>query len=831
MNRFKRRLPIALLFLSGLPLLGRADPAPTGTAPAADAAASSAPAAAVVAQASTTAPAPAPTVTAQADTGAAAPVVAAAGASTALSTVSVIGQRETRQVQRVNKQQIQDEPAGTSPLKMLENLPGVHFASDDPLGTDEWSSRITVRGFDHTQMGYTIDGVPMGNNDFHTGDGLSPTRVWIGENLKELELAQGAGALSTASTSNEGGTVELITDDPNAKFGLRANETYGSYRFNRSYLRLDTGDIAGFKAYVSGAYVDAPKWKGSDSQTQRQLNGKFTYSWNWGTLTGIADSTYRIEQPYLDLSLQTLGRCGYYFDYLEPNWQEAVDIAAQSNNPNAQYPGCIKTPDDTYFAGNEIRHDQLESLKGEFFLADNLTLTTQAYYHHDRSQGHWYAPLDDLPYTPDPATEAPIALRLSHYLMEREGLISSLAYDAGPNHLEGGWWFEHSDYAVARTFQPIPGGTANPNAGPIGQNLFYETYYNTLFAQRFVTLTSQWYLRDTLTLLDQRLKIDVGFKGHDVTTDAATQTTGLSSPTTVPRAGGALTAQSYFLPQVGVNYVIGGGFETFASYSMNQNAFEPGTSGPWSSDQAGFNALQPTLRPERSATTELGARYATQQLQASLAVYNVVFSNRLLVIVPCNGATSCPNQTANVGRVDSRGAEGTLIWKPVKGVEWFNSLTYNDATYRNNYIDSSSGYPNGVVPVQGKKVVDAPENLFATNISYRFGGYKFGEGGYDAGQFRVNLGTKYTGGRYYTYVNDQRISGFWLTDAGLSWEHRDVGPLKDLKLGVTVSNLLDVKYIGTIDSNGFATNDPNGSFATLLVGSPRQIFATLDGRF
>jgi len=803
MNR-RTSLPLALLFLSGLPLVGRADPA------AADAIAAAAPSADSIA-----------------------PVVPATAAttstdSTSLQAVSVIGQRETRQVQRIDKAQIEAEPAGTSPLKMLENLPGVHFASDDPLGTDEWSSRITVRGFDHTQMGYTLDGVPMGNNDFHTGDGLSPSRVWIGENLKQLELAQGAGALSTASTSNEGGTVELITDDPNAKAGVRANQTFGSYRFERSYLRGDTGNIDGFRAYLSAVYVDAPKWKGNDSQQQRQINGKFVYSWDWGRISGLVDTAYRIEQPYLDLSLQTLSRCGYGFDYLEPNWSEAVAIATVSNDPNAQYPGCIKSPDDTYFAGNEIRHDQLESLKGEFFLADNLTLNTQAYYHHDKSQGHWYAPLDDLPYTPAPG-DAPIALRLSHYLMEREGLISSLAYDTGPNHLEGGWWFEHSDYTVARTFQPIPGG----NSGPIGQNLFYDTYYNTLFAQRFVTLTSQWYLRDTLTLLDQRLKIDAGFKSHDITTDAATQTTGLSSSTTVPRAGGSLTAQSYFLPQIGLNYLIGGGFETFASYSMNQNAFEPGTTGPWSASQAGFDALAPTLRPERSATAELGARYASPQLQSSLAIYDVNFSNRLLVIVPCNGATSCPNQTANVGRVNARGAEGTLIWQPVKSFQWFNSLTYNDSTYRNNYVDNSSGYPGGVVPVKGNTVVDSPKELFATNVSYKFGLYKFGAGGdnINAGEFRVNLGTKYTGGRYYTYVNDQRISGFWLTDAGLSWEHRNVGPLKDLKIGVTVSNLLDVKYLATINSNGYTTSDPEGQFATLLAGSPRQVFATIDGRF
>jgi iron complex outermembrane recepter protein len=787
MNR-RLHLVSTLLFLSCMPLAAHADPV-AAPAPTSDASAA--------APAST--PAPAQTGT--------------------LEEVLVLGQSETRQVQRVTKAQINEEPAGTSPLKMLQDLPGVHFASDDPLGTDEWSSRITIRGFDHTQLGYTLDGVPMGNNDFHTGDGLSPSRVWIGENLKAMELAQGAGASATASTSNEGGTVELFTDDPNAKAGVRADQTLGSYRFKRSYLRADSGDIDGFKAYLSGVYVDAPKWKGNDSQQQKQINGKLSYTWGWGRIDGLIDVAYRNEMPYLDLSKQTLNRCGYYFDYIEPNWQQAINFA------NQQYSGCVQTQDDTYYAGNELRHDQLDSLHAQFDLTENLTLNNQIYYHHNRSQGHWYAPKDDLPYTPAP-DDAPIALRLSHYLMEREGQISSLAYETGSNFLEAGWWFEHSDYNFARSFQPIPGPGASP--GAISQNVYYSSYDEVLFGQRFVTVTSQWYLRDTLTLLDQRLKIDASFKGHDITTNASSQQTGLA-PGAVPRANGALTAKSYFLPQIGADYIIGSGFETFASYSMNQNAFEPGANGAWSGTQATFDGLQ--VRPERSATTELGMRYIAPQLQASVALYNVDFSNRLLVIVPCNGATSCPNQIANVGRVTTRGTEATLIWKPLQPLRWFNSFTYNDSTYRNNYIDSSSGYTNGEVPVKGKTVVDAPKELFASELSYRLGIVGLSGQGQNAGELRFNFGTKYTSARYYTYVNDQRIGGFWLTDAGLSWENPRIGPLHDLKVALTVSNLLDVKYIATINSNGFATNDPDGSFATLLVGAPRELFVTVDGRF
>jgi iron complex outermembrane receptor protein len=719
------------------------------------------------------------------------------GAST-LGAISVVGQSETRQVQRLNKTQIDQATPGTSPIQMLQKLPGVHFVSDEPFGTDEWSSRISIRGFNHTQLGYTLDGIPLGNTDYHTGDGLSTTRAWISENLGELTLAQGSGSLGTASTSNLGGTVELHTEDPHETAGIRVNETGGSYGFQRTYLRADSGAINGFSGYVAGMYTDAPKWKGDDSQTQKQVNAKGVYAWDGGRISGIVDVVRRIEQPYIDLSLDSLHRCGYNFDYLAPDWQRSVDIANTHFGPGVVN-GCVTNADDTYYNGNGIRNDELASLKGEFFLTDALALNAQAYYHHDLGQGHWFAPQSDLPYTVAPG-DAPIALRLSHYLMQRGGLISSLGYDVGNNHLEGGFWFEDSLYTIGRSFEP------NPLSGPIDQDQIYNTYFHTKFRQRFSTLTRQWYVQDTIRLLDDDLKIDGGFKGHDVSTNAIALVPG--------RASGVLAAQSNFLPQIGANYRLGDGYEAFASYSVNQNAFEPGANGAWSSNQATFDSLRTTLKPERSATTEAGLRYVTPQLQASVAAYNIDFHDRLLVIVPCAGVVSCPNQIANVGQVNTRGIELTALWTPTENFRWFNSVTYNDSTYSDDYLNGGV-----LIATKDKVAVDSPKQMAASEASYQFG------------DFRASLGTKYTGARYYTYVNDQRIAGFWLWDAGLSWERKDLGFGKDLKVSLTLSNLLDKKYIGTIDSNGFTESDPHGTFTTLLTGAPRQAFLSVDMSF
>ncbi|MGZ8406906.1 MAG: TonB-dependent receptor plug domain-containing protein, partial [Caulobacteraceae bacterium] len=73
----------------------------------------------------------------------------------------VLGQGQTRQVQTVKADDIVRFAPGTSPLKVISKLPSVNFQSADPYGSYEWSTRITVRGFNQNQLGFTLDGVPL----------------------------------------------------------------------------------------------------------------------------------------------------------------------------------------------------------------------------------------------------------------------------------------------------------------------------------------------------------------------------------------------------------------------------------------------------------------------------------------------------------------------------------------------------------------------------------------------------------------------------------------------------------------------------------------------
>jgi iron complex outermembrane receptor protein len=188
------------------------------------------------------------------------------------------------------------------------------------------------------------------------------------------------------------------------------------------------------------------------------------------------------------------------------------------------------------------------------------------------------------------------------------------------------------------------------------------------------------------------------------------------------------------------------------------------------------------------------------------------FDDRQLSVATCAGIVGCPSTLVNVGKVDTKGVEAIAVWKFNREISWFNSYTFNDSKYKSNYMDGTN-----LVAVSGKTVVDAPRQLFNTEVSYERRRW-FARGG------------KYTGKRYYTYLNDAGVPSFWLANLSAGYKMKSLGFVKDLTLQVNVTNLFDKQYVSSIGTNGFQATDPNGTAQTLLTGAPRQVFITLNGK-
>ena len=720
--------------------------------------------------------------------------------------IVVFGRGQVRQVTEIGQVDLRRTVAGSSPFKAIEKLPGVNFQSADPFGVYEWSTRISLRGFNQNQLGFTLDGVPLGDMSYGNTNGLHISRAIISDNIGIVKVSQGAGALGTASTSNLGGTIEFTSRDPGTAFGLASNVTYGSQDTIRGYVGVDTGDLGGFRSSISYAYLDAKKWKGVGTQRSHQVNAKTVYDFaGGGKATGFVNFTDRKENDYQDLSLEQIGRLGYDWDNISGDWPRALRLAQIAANrgdvggtrrPNTAgtvYPAPITSVDDAYYDAGGLRRDWLGGLKVETPLSDNLSTSVQGYYHNNKGQGSWFTP-----YTPSPSGND-VSFRTTEYGIERIGFLGDLKADLGSHQVRLTLWWENNDFNQARRFYDVSGTTVpSTTALTYQSNPFFTQWFNNYNTQTF-----QFAVQDEWTVTDDFI-ISGGIKGQSVKLRAR------ENLATGRLAVGDIKSEDFFLPQVGALYKLGQAGELFANYTQNQRAFTAAaTSGPFATTQAGFDAIRPNLRPEKSQTVEAGYRFGNGTLRGVVAAYYVDFKNRLLATQTGAGIVGNPAVLANVGSVRSLGVEAGATWRIAPPLTLTASYAYNDSTYRDNVVNAV-----GVVTqaIAGKTVVDSPKHIGNVELAF------------DQNGFYARANGNFMSERFFSFSNDQSVPGRAIFDARLGYRIGSDNRLLDgLSIEGSVTNLTDKRFVATIGSNGYRFSGDN---QTLLAGAPRQWFFT-----
>jgi len=700
--------------------------------------------------------------------------------------IVVFGQGETRQVQEIKSEDIQILAPGTSPLKAIEKLPSVNFQSADPFGTYEWSSRVSIRGFNQNQLGYTLDGIPLGDSTYGNNNGLHIGRAITSENIGVTRVSQGAGSIGTQATNNLGGTLEFFSADPADGFGVDANLTYGSENTLRGFTRINFGESDGVRGFVSGVYHNADKWKGGGVQKNWQINAKAIVPVGEAEFDAYFAYSDRAEQDYQDLSLEMIRRLGYNHDNFFPDYARAIAAARGS------FVAPINNLDDSYYDASGLRKDTLAAYGLTAPLGEGVTFKIKTYYHDNTGQGTW-----GTPYVASP-NGVPMSARTTEYDIQRGGVFSSLEAEVGDHTLSVGGWYEHNDFTQARRFYAYESLT---NAGR-DHTKFLRNPFFTQWLFDFNTDTLQYYVQDKIALGD--LTINLGWKGFQVNNEADPRVQG-------SLAAGKIKSQDWFQPHVGVAYKLSSNAEMFGGFTQVTRAFvSSATSGPFSTTQAGFNALRARgLKPEESDTFELGARYNDSRFNGVVGVYLVNFRNRLLGVPTGPGIVGNPAILQNVGSVRSIGFEAAGDYRLGNGFTLFASYSFTDASYRDNVI--VPGATATVIAIKGKDVVDTPKHMLRGEIAYDSDGL-FGR-----------LGANYMSKRYFTYLNDRSVPSRLLVDATLGYRF-DAGWRQPIELQLNATNLFDKKYVSTIGSNGFGNSGDN---QTLLAGAPQQFFATV----
>lgn len=619
---------------------------------------------------------------------------AAEDESAAISSI-VVTAKSTRSATAIPAAEIQKILPGVSPLKAIQTLPGVLYITADPWGYNEQNAQIFIHGFAANQLGYTMDGIPLGDQSYGNYNGLSPQRAVISENVGRVVVATGAGDLATASNSNLGGTVETFSSNPLEKLGIQAAQTVGSYSTSRTFVRIDSGAFGPGDAnslYVSGARQRARAWDFNGQQGGWQANAKFVHDSDIGKITAYFDYN-DMTQPNEDSTVffkpsagGTANTVQLYTPYTKPFFYPDFAgyqryMSALGNSPAAEG-GNYRN----YYSDAQ-RTDYLGYLRYDAHLTDKITWSTTGYYHHNDGAGVVAGPLGQSittaqPYL-DPAyatlptncrfaangngvrpaactalTNAQAAAsgaaliaatggsglitRTTEYRIDRGGVISALNIGLGDHKIELGGWYEHNSTTQWRRWYAVPVSdlslsTPYVRPGDVMDPLFTQYQGEARIKQL------QLHIQDTWQVFEPLL-IQAGFKTSAQWADGwypvqprAGSLSGLAGG--LPE--GKIDTKKWFLPAVGATYDFNGHEEVYFNVQKNlrqYQAYLAGGGGPWfTGSQAAFDAFANEGKPESSWTYEAGLRTRRSfgsdiGLEAQVNYYHVDFSNRLLAI-------------------------------------------------------------------------------------------------------------------------------------------------------------------------------------------------------
>lgn len=688
-----------------------------------------------------------------------------------------------------------------------------------------------MHGFNGQQLGYTLDGVPLGDQQYGNYNGLSPQRAITSENVRRVVLSTGAGDLGTASTSNLGGAIETYSSDPLNHRNVNVQQTAGSYDTSRTFIRIDTGEFGnGNSAYISALHQEAKAWDFNGRQRDNQVNGKFIHNGEAGKLTVYADWSDKTEPNEDSILHSPTISSPYTRPFLYPNFPAALAYLNAAGAP----PASAGSNFQNYYSDAQ-RTDKLAYINYDAYIADNITWSNQYYYHHDDGIGAVAGPINQagLPglfsvYFPNQNLKqifgnSGYATRTTEYNINRDGFISTLHVDLGDHSIETGLWSEHNHSDAFRRWYAFD--VNNPSSpytrpGNLAQPLI--TQYGSDIDNRVL----QFHLQDEWKL-QPNIALQAGFKSSLQFADGTFPVQELpaaigSGSTGLPQ--GQIDTKKWFLPQIGAKWDVNSNDQLFANIQQNMRQFVTyggGGLSPWSlATQAAFNLFAVTAKPEMAVTYELGLR-DTRKLdfgpmtafEGQIDLYHVDFSNRLLAISSNPIITSFVGGTTlleNVGSVKTNGVDmaGTVHFG--HNISFYDAISYNSSKYQDNYTSSTN-----LVLTAGKTVPGTPNwmNKFVASAIV---------GGVD-----VQLTGDYVGRRYATYTNDLSIASYFLMGLNMSGDlPLPTGFIKNARWNVAVTNLANRK--GALELNGSYV--ASGSYAVYPI-PPRQGFLTLKADF
>ena len=710
----------------------------------------------------------------------------------------------------------------TSINNLIDNLPGVSVHEGDAFGFDDWSTAITVRGFQtnlaEQQVGSTIDGLPNGNSNY--GGGAKANRYIDTANLQTIEVSQGTADISSRSLEALGGTLNYVTSDPTLDQRVRLEYVSGQYDAQRFYARYDSGLIgSSTRFYVSASHQEATDWMEGSAQNERDhLAAKL--------VTGSDQLRFTAYVSYDDIHEDNYQRVYSEADFeAYPDWDQLIGDWTNTPYVNQAHRRGWSTLRENLFAYGKL----------DWEANDALNFSASVYFHENEGRGDWIPPyLVDVvadgegnpeseftgtrvsggsalgrlyfvdgngvalapregcvssitfPYggagaAYDPACYDAGAIpvqsyRHSHYAKDRLGFTFDVSWDTSENNtVRAGIWYEDGKREEYRDWHKL----VDARVGLPFENPAYWVQYDREYPQDIL----KWYIEDSLTL--GNLKINLGANQFlvEVSRD---DLFGASQDVTVDSDSDVLPSAGFVL-ETGLD-----GLSLFGGYSENFKSISDSILERESADLS-------NIEPETSEVMELGLRYAGARLFATATYFDSQFENRIIFLAPGSAAGNdyligTSGTYFNAGGIDSSGFELAATLNLNSNWSLYGAFTALDAEYKGTG-DSVVDAENGIFA--GNDVTGIAETMAVLSLDY------------SADRIDAGVSVKNTGERAVNTGNTWYTDDYTLVDAYLSVSGEAISDsLAGFRLHAQIFNVADERYEGVVSSNAIWLGAP-----------------------
>ena len=693
-----------------------------------------------------------------------------------------------RAVQTVTRDYIAKQSPTVNPIQILQMNPGSNIAVADPYGLS--LSQIRVRGLDSSEIGWLVEGMPR--NDIGT-DAFFGNEVIDAENLEQITSNPGSADIDSPTVTASGGLVKMYLRDPAYTPGGYLGFSYGTYKTNREFIRLDTGDIGstGLRAFFSFSHTDSDLWRGPGDNERKHIDFKAIKDFAGGSYISL--SALYNNQQVQNLLFPTEAQFAEYknsYNYAANYPQGGVNYYKLHLLP---YEDIITSAPSLW---NINTHLSLNDTPYFFHGYGDLTGATTVNLNHPVYAGNQSFFINKTASGFLPTASTGIVYSGAENEVYRSGNTVKLTLRTGHNELTAGYWYEWASNNQY-TSETVVNQTTGVPENIWGSSDFVkltngQDYYtrNTLsFSQ-----VNMLFLGDTLHLLSDRLLVTAGIKYAMVGRQGYNKLPGPQYYVS--------TYDAQPLPTVAFSYNMNARNQFYITGSTNfRIPADTNLYNLYSSTTGGLLTTATKIKSEYSIEEELGYRYQGDRFLFDMSLFNYNFTNRQLSL-PVYQNGSQVTDSVNAGGQTSRGVDVQFGTTPIHHLRPYVSGEYLNARIDNNIQDGKD-----YLPTTGKETIGAPRWQGALGVDY------------DDGRFFANVALKYVGKQYSTFMDDETIPGFITDNVTLGYRLPAIGPAKVPQIQLNLQNLTGSSFRTGIYSFTSNAQTTRGVFGTVLAGS------------